>query len=499
MATGVTSPVAFMIQQAVKDKSPLSSRRLIRLRDMRLYSLLSSLLLATFVAVSCSGKDEPTIDFPDDPNPDNPPTGQYLSGIIFNQNFEDDINLTKNSDVPEDGKWYYVGGWRESGAKVSQIDGYGYKDSRCLCIAALDHTVDVAVVQRIKVVPGKNYKVSVKIKTSGVSGANPESGACISLNSAWSLKSKRVYGTTDWTTVSLELEPETDYLEIALRLGANSDDARGVAYFDNVSISYNNDLYVQESEHLVLMCDKKYISISESMIGEWLSKLDKVYEAYVELFSGRKPYGGNKIRIRSGSINAWAYAGNPIQWNENYITETLMSVKKGDWCFGLMHELGHDFAPGHFTEFSATCAFDFNEEVMANWRMYYALEKLDGVVFNKDKIYHGKEVVALYRSDTPNSYDNIIRAGRCEEMGNGLTYCLWRIRDAYGWQVWIDTWDEIYRTRINSVMESSMNQWQKFDYLLTILSKHTPDGQDVRETFPDGELDLIKKYLSTQK
>ena len=131
--------------------------------------------------------------------------------------------------------------------------------------------------------------------------------------------------------------------------------------------------------------------------------------------------------------------------------------------------------------------------------MYYALEKLDGVVFNNDKIYHGKEVVALYRSDTPNSYDNIIKAGRCEEMGNGLTYCLWRIRDAYGWQVWIDTWDEIYRTRINSVMESSMNQWQKFDYLLTILSKHTPDGQDVRETFPDGELDLIKKYLSTQK
>lgn len=251
---------------------------------MRLYSLLSSLLLATFVAVSCSGKDEPMIDFPDDPNPDNPPAGQYLSGIIFNQNFEDDINLTKNSDVPEDGKWYYVGGWRESGAKVSQIDGYGYKDSRCLCIAALDHTVDVAVVQRIKVVPGKNYKVSVKIKTSGVSGANPESGACISLNSAWSLKSKRVYGTTDWTTVSLELEPETDYLEIALRLGANCDDARGVAYFDNVSISYNNDLYVQESEHLVLMCDKKYIAISESMIGEWLSKLDKVYEAYVELF-----------------------------------------------------------------------------------------------------------------------------------------------------------------------------------------------------------------------
>ncbi len=467
---------------------------------MKSVSLLS-LLMAAFVAVSCSGKDDPAIDFPDDPNPEKPETEQYLSGIIFNQNFEEDIDLTKNNGVREDGRWYYVGGWRDSGAKVSQIDGYGYKDSRCLCIAALDHTVDVAVVQRIKVTPGKYYKVSVKIKTNGVSGANSESGACISLNSAFSMKSHRVYGTQDWTTVSLELEPETDYLEIALRLGANSDDARGVAYFDNVSISYNNDLYVQESEHIILMCDKKYVPVSESIIGEWLSKLDKVYEAYVELFSGRKPHGGKKIKIRSGSINAWAYAGNPIQWNEDYIVETLMSVKNGDWCFGLMHELGHDFAPGHFTEFSATCAFDFNEEVMANWRMFYALEKLDGVVYNKDmdKWYVGKEVVSLYKTDNSNSYDNIILAGKAEEMGNGLTYCLWRIRDAYGWQVWIDTWDEIYKIRQDTAVEGAMNQWQKFDYLLTMLSKHTPDGQDVRETFLDGELDLIKKYLSTQK
>lgn len=466
---------------------------------MRSGSLLSLFLMAALLAVSCSGKEDPAIDFPDGPEPVDPEKEQYLSGIIFNQNFEEDIDLAKNSSVPENGKWYYVGGWRESGAKVSQIDGYGYKNSRCLCIAALDHTVDVAVVQRIKVTPGKNYKVSAKIKTNEVSGANRESGACISLNSVGAKKSHRVYGTADWTTVSLEIEPETDCIEIALRLGANCDDARGVAYFDDVSISYNNSLYVQESGHFILMCDKKYVSVSEEVIGDWLSKLDKVYDSYVELFSGRKPFGGKKIRIRSCSIDAWAYAGNPIQWNEDYISETLMSVKKGDWCFGLMHEIGHDFAPGNFTEFQATYAFDFNEEVMANWRMYYALEKLDGVVYNDGKTYVGKDIVSLYKSDTSNSYDKIILAGRAEEMGNALTYCLWRIRNAYGWQVWIDTWDEIYKTRRNATAEDSMNQWQKFDYLLTMLSKHTPDGQDVRETFPEGELDLVKKYLSTQK
>ncbi len=458
------------------------------------------LLLSAFLTLSCSDNEEPPIDFPDPgTDPISPSEKEYLKDVISNPGFEDDIDLTKYSGECQEGKWYYVGGWYDSAAKVSQIDGYGYKGSRCLCIAALDRTVDVAVAQRIKVTPGKYYKVSVRIKTNGVSGANSESGACISLNSTGAKKSQRVYGTSEWTTVTLELEPESDYIEIALRLGANCDDARGVAYFDDVSISYNDALYVQESEHFILMCDKKYVTVSKTVIADWMSKLDKVYDAYVELFSGRKPYGGQKIKIRSGIIDAWAYSGNPIQWNEDYISETFESIKKGDWCFGLMHEVGHDFAPGNFTEFSATYAFDFNEEVMANWRMYYALEKLGGTVFNNGKTYIGSEITALYKSDTSNSYDKIILAGKAEEMGNALTYCLWRIRNAYGWQVWIDTWDEIYRISRDSGSESSMNQWQKFEWLLNKLNKHTPDGQDVRETFQSGELDLIKKYLSTQK
>lgn len=465
---------------------------------MKFYSCLSSVLLAAVVAVSCAGDDEPVIDVPE---PDTPTQGGStgLLGIVSNQDFEDDIDLAKYSGELQLGKWYYVGGWYESAARVSQIDGYGYKDSRCLCIAATNRTVDVAVAQKIKVTPGKYYRLSAKIKTTDVSGANSESGASISLNSVGGKKSHRVYGTKDWTTVSLEIEPDTEYIEIALRLGANCDDARGVAYFDNVSISYNEDLYVQESEHFVLMAEKKYISVSQEVIGGWLAKLDKAYDTYVELFSGRKPFGGRKIRIRSSSIDAWAYAGNPIQWNEKYISETLLSVKDGDWCFGIMHEMGHDFAPGNFEEFNATYAFDFNEEVMANWRMNYVLEKLDCVIINEGKAYKGDEIVALYKTDTSNSYDRIIKAGKCEEMGNALTYCLWRIRDAFGWQVWIDTWDELYKTSRNQAQESSMNQWQKFDYLLNVLNRHTPEGQDVRGTFPEGELDLIKKYLSTQK
>lgn len=468
---------------------------------MRIRILTITVLLFSSLA-ACSADILPPIEFPDEPQSGNSTGGSNggeVDAIIANPNFEETVDLTKHSGQIEPGRWYYVGGWYDSAAKVRQLDGWGYKDSRCLSITASERTVDVGIAQRIKVTPGKYYRISAKIKTIGVSGANTESGAHLSINSIGGKKSRRVHGNTDWTTVSLDIEPENEYIEIALKLGANCDDARGEAYFDNITISYNDDISIHESEHFILITEKKLIPTSDDVVKGWLAKLDKIYDAYVELFSGRKPYNGNKIKIRSDEINAWAYAGNPIQWNQNYIAETMMTVAKGDWCFGIMHEIGHDFAPGNFNEFSATYAFDFNEEVFANWRMYYAIEKCNPTIITNGKTYIGKDIIGLYKSDTSNCYDKILAQHRSEEMGNALTYCLWRIREKYGWDVWINTWDEIYRIPRNEIKESEMNQWEKFDYLMTMLSRHTPNGEDVRETFPSGELDVIKAYLSTQK
>lgn len=465
---------------------------------MKLRTLLMLTLLGlSFVA--CGSNDDPPIVIPVDPDTPSENNNDELKSVIANANFEEDVDLTKYTGELQPGKWYYVGGWCDYAAKVSLQKNRGYKDSQCLCIIATDHTVDVGVAQRIKVTPGKLYKVSARIKTNGVSGANSESGAHISLNEVYGIKSKRVYGTSEWTSVSLEIEPDTEYIEIALKLGANCDDAKGEAFFDNVTITYNTSLYTQESEHFNLIAEKSLISISQQNIDSWLKKLDKVYDSYVELFSGRKPFGGRKTKIRAADIPAWAYAGNPIQWNSKYIVETLNNTLKGDWCFGLMHEIGHNFAPGNFEEFKATYAFDFNEEVFANWRMYYALEKNDAVVLNNGKTYVGKEIVALYKSDTDNCYDKVLAARRPVEMGNALTYCLWRIKEKYGWQLWIDTWDDIYKIPRNESRENQMTQWQKFEYLLNKLNEHVPAGEDVRSTFPEGELDIIKEYLSTQR
>ena len=53
--------------------------------------------------------------------------------------------------------------------------------------------------------------------------------------------------------------------------------------------------------------------------------------------------------VLSKMIDAWAYAGYPIQWNRDYVASTLDEVARYDNAvFGIMHEMGHNFAPGNY-------------------------------------------------------------------------------------------------------------------------------------------------------
>lgn len=235
--------------------------------------------------------------------------------------------------------------------------------------------------------------------------------------------------------------------------------------------------------------------------------MDDVYECYKELFRGKVPFDGKIISIRSKEIDAWAYAGNPIQWNKNYIYESLQTIRRGDWCFGIMHEIGHNFAP-YIS--SATYAWNWNEEIFANFRMFYALEKLnakvittasvvqaDGSFESQEKTYTGSELLQLYKSETDNCYDRTIGAGRAVEMGNALCYCLIRIKETYGWELYQDVFEELYSIPRNEEQEKNMNQWQKFEYFLSFLTKHAK--VDTNELFSKQELQVIKSYLSTQQ
>ena len=171
-----------------------------------------------------------------------------------------------------------------------------------------------------------------------------------------------------------------------------------------------------------------------------------------------------------------------------------------------MHEIGHNFEP-YIND--AAYTFDWNEELFANFRMYYALEKLnatvittasvpqpDGTYKSQEKTYVGTELKTLYKSETSNCYDRTIAVGNAVEMGNALCYKLIEIKERFGWDVYKKAFYELYQLPRNEEEEKSMNNWQKFEYFLSFLSKHA--GQDVHSCFTTSELNTIQTYLQNE-
>lgn len=469
--------------------------------------LFASAIAALLLSCSCSKSDDPALpDDPDTPAVPDTPTPE-IAQLLANWDLEEDVDLTKASAASV-GKWSYLGGWNEAKASVSQENLRGVNGSRCLAIIG-SSDVDVMFAQKVTGLdPKKPYKVTGRIKSEGIAQGK---GGNICLDYLWAPASEGITGSKDWTSVTLEIDnvPDDGSVVICLRLGSTAASSQGVAYFDNISLKENTDLFILESQakHVRLMIDKQYVSISEAQIQNWLDNLDKVYDCYVELFNGRKPFEGKTITLRSAAIDAWAYAGNPVQWNRDYISNALLTVGQGDWCFGVMHELGHDFAP-YISE--ASYEWNWNEELFANFRMYYALEKLnavvitdasiqrpDGSTYTETKTYVGADLKQLYKSETTNCYDRTIGQNKAVEMGNALCYKLIEIKEKYGWELYMKVFDDLYKLPRNQQREQEMTQWDKFDFFMKYLSKHA--GHDIYQDFSQAEINTIRAYLSTQK
>ena len=432
-----------------------------------------------------------------------------IKTLVANPNFEEDIDFEKVEKAVV-GKWSYLGGWNSSFAEVKQVAGAGVDGSRGLALLGnKGYGVDVMVGQVIQGLdPSKPYKATVQVRSSNIWGGK---GANICHEYVWAPASDGMLTPDNqWHTETLYIDsvPESGEVTICLRLGNTASDSQGEAYFDNVEVKVNEDLYVRESNHCRLVVDKNLVSVSDNVIDGWLANLDKVYECYRDLFSGRVPFEGRKFVFRSSLIDAWAYAGEPILWHQDYISQSLERVAMGDWCFGILHEMGHNFAP-YMSD--ATYTFDWNEELFANFRMYYAITQLgitiitdvnepngNGGYSYKLKTYVGDEIRALYKSDTNNCYDRIIGAGKSEEMGNALTYMLTEIVAKYGWDIWKKTFNYLYTLPRNQDQENQWSDWKRFNYLLDALNKFSPDGSDVRSAFSGGSaaLAVVESYLS---
>lgn len=415
-----------------------------------------------------------------------------LVGFIVNGDFSETVSTTLYSNNAAIGVWRYTGGWNTGGAVITYDLTAGVGGSPCIVIAAKSgSSTDVMVSQKVTGLnPDKAYKVTAQIKTEGITKGR---GANIAEGPDLAPASDGITGTKNWTTETFYVpDPVGGEIQISLRLGYNSSDSDGTAYFDNVVLSEDSDIYIRQSDHVKLMIPKNKIpsGMADADFDVWLGNLDKAYLAYKELFSSRVPWDGIRMKIRSAIIGAWAYAGNPIQWNTNYITSELTSVKnKDDWSFGIMHEIGHNFASHIGT---ANYAWNWDEEVFANFRMTYVLRNVAGAKIYQNNVAYTSNISDYYKL----SYNSTIGKG-IKANGDAIQYTLQRIVDKFGWQPIIDAFDHLYTLSKDLPLGSdSWTKWQKFNFFIDTLNDYVPGDESVWDTYTSQELNLIQSGLT---
>ncbi|MHB8636622.1 MAG: M60 family metallopeptidase [Fimbriimonadaceae bacterium] len=99
--------------------------------------------------------------------------------------------------------------------------------------------------------------------------------------------------------------------------------------------------------------------------------MDTAYERMVDL-TGVAPYGGKVIVLQESPPNPyWAYAGNPVILNGDYVAKTLKEATEGRLPFGWIHEMGHDFdVNGDWYIWNGAAA-----EFQANFKLGYVVEQ----------------------------------------------------------------------------------------------------------------------------
>lgn len=398
--------------------------------------------------------------------------------IIKNADFEKLINFS----VSNTSTAWNKEGWKLEQGEFTWAKDLGRNNSGGISLGTgSTEENDIAITQRIKVKAGKTYRLSAWIKTENVVGGR---GANLGLFGTF-INSGPLTGTNDWSKISFSfLAPSTGEVTIACRLGFWGETSTGTAYFDELTLE-EVERFDRQSQHIRLILDKEDVSsVKSQTIDAWLNNLDKAYEKYYELM-GAYPYNGEKITILSVEAypGGWAIAGNPILWHKPYVKSELQNIEAtGSWSFGILHEIGHDFALDH-----ANHSWIWNEEMFANFRMYYVVETLNASVL-QDKLYTGSELTDYYKTYAVESYDNTIAKGIAQGH-DAVMYTLIRIKDKIGW----DAFKKTYRHLNNSTVNPATN-WEKFSLYLDKLSEYS--GENVRATYLPGELDTIKQLLS---
>lgn len=269
--------------------------------------------------------------------------------------------------------------------------------------------------------------------------------------------------------------PESGEANIGLRLGMINCETKGTVWFDNIKVEPVSSDYVYEAEHINAYFDAsntKYVS--RSSVEKWVSDLDKVYLLMKEFSGNRIPFAGDKMGIVATNASAvgGVCAGYPIYWfknaGENPIeTQLTRTSKTGDLAFSILHEMGHNFNYIGFYNWN----WDWNDEMFANLRAYYAVDQLRNMYLNqigtRPVVYEPGDTFR-YSDDLKNYYQR--RYNETMAKGyyhhDGLLYTIIKAKELVGWDPIIETMVELSNTDC-----SNKNQYGKLVGFFSTLSQ----------------------------
>ncbi|MEK7573183.1 MAG: hypothetical protein AAB531_02040 [Patescibacteria group bacterium] len=237
------------------------------------------------------------------------------------------------------------------------------------------------------------------------------------------------------------------------------------------------DLYPQ---HVSILKDPK----------AWLAKLNDAYNAFYDL-TGELPFNGGDITIKevpaSQMPGAEMYAGNPIQWADQYVVAKLNNINDhNDLSFGPIHELGHDFDI-YFSSskyLAGSGSSPINVEHWANFKLTYVSDTLakkyptatfyqSAVGFLPIGEFSQKYFVDIFAQEWLSSS----KSNWKDMKGDVYTGLLYFLAKKYGWDIYKKT----FRDYLTITDPTPSDDLEKVDLFVKLLSKNA--GVDLKPQF----------------
>ena len=367
----------------------------------------------------------------------------------------------------------------------------GYNGGDCLTISGTD--VDASFQYSMSgLLPNRVYSIETYIKGENIGSSNI--GATLT-DLDWSISANN-QGTFDYRKNSFTtIADKTGKINFKLRLGFWGSINSGKAYFDDIKVNpYQDQTYV--SEYVRLLIDSNQLgSTDKSVVYSWLNKLDKYIDNLCYITSTNCSKVGFDINARNSS-SYWGSAGSsttnsfqPIMWNKIFVNDMLTRISNNDkeLSFGIMHEIGHQFAKELNSPNLEGDKWIWNGEFWANMNMALGLYNLEYGFVNNGITYVGNNGSGNYKWINENYCSNI----NCTVINpDTFNAYLIRIQRDVGVDIFKKTFND-FRAMTTTQLPSNASNTTRLTMFMDKLF------QNYNATVPVAQQKTINSYLTT--